>query len=205
MSRSSDSPVAKGGGAILPRGMSSADTATTANSASWTSVDAAAQAEALRTIAMIGERRSRDGEDVKELQAKIQELDALVVQERYRNAAKQNQMVCLEHELEEKDAKLMMVSSELQRRESDLRKTESDLRSAQDQAGGFDIKSMQGLQEMKRLIEELKRQLKLKDEQIFQLMSVLHEQRRLEDSTMVGTEHSTTSSFATMGSRSTPA
>jgi len=180
----------------------------------WSQADDQAQREALRTIQMLGEQghQSRFTEDrVSDLEAELraerasrQEMDQQVAHERSRKEAAQQQVLCLEYELDGKEAALQVAERALERRDADLQQAQLQLRSLQEGADQFSsfaassddsrVKALRG-----QLVER-ERQLELKDQHISRLLNVLRQHRSIfveEDSTVCGSERSMTVSTVT--------
>lgn len=181
----------------------------------WSQHDEAAQAEALRTIQMLGQRgsqsrftESRVGELEAELRAERagrQELDAQVAHERSRKEAAQQQVLCLEYELDGKEAALQVAERALERRDADLQQAQQQLRALQEGAVAHSMLVTSNSEEarvkaLKSQLMERERQLELKDQHISRLLNVLRQHRSTfveEDSTICGSERSMTLSTMT--------
>lgn len=111
--------------------------------ATWSHADEEAQAEALRTIQLLGERgsqsRSAEGRlgdleaELRAERASRQELEAQLAHERGRKEAAQQQVLCLEYELDGKEAALQVAERTLEQRDADLQLAQQQLRALQDQ------------------------------------------------------------------------
>eukprot|EP00928_Gymnodinium_smaydae_P089450 TRINITY_DN7340_c0_g1_i1.p1 TRINITY_DN7340_c0_g1~~TRINITY_DN7340_c0_g1_i1.p1 ORF type:complete len:281 (+),score=63.46 TRINITY_DN7340_c0_g1_i1:128-970(+) len=127
-------PSEYGGGAV----------ASTVPSSLWTKSDADAQAEALRTIQMLGSRgnsSSRSEGMLAELEAEIQaersrrqELERLLERERRRTEAAQQQVLTLEYELDGKESALQVADRALENRNVELQQVQMQLMALQ---GGY--------------------------------------------------------------------
>uniref|UniRef100_A0A7S1QUK9 Uncharacterized protein n=1 Tax=Alexandrium catenella TaxID=2925 RepID=A0A7S1QUK9_ALECA len=176
----------------------------------WSQHDEAAQAEAMRTIQLLGQRgsqsrfsESRAGELEAELRAERagrQELDAQVAHERSRKEAAQQQVLCLEYELDGKEAALQVAERALERRDADLQQAQLQLRALQEGAAAQSTLAASNSEEarvkaLKSQLMERERQLELKDQHISRLLNVLRQHRSTfveEDSTICGSERSMT-------------
>jgi len=181
----------------------------------WSQSDEAAQAEALRTIQLLGQRgsqsritESRVGELEAELRAERagrQELDAQVSHERSRKEAAQQQVLCLEYELDGKEAALQVAERALERRDADLQQAQLQLRALQEGVATHSTSATSNSEEarvkaLKSQLMERERQLELKDQHISRLLNVLRQHRSIfveEDSTVCGSERSMTLSTLT--------
>jgi len=107
----------------------------------WTAADEAAQAEALRSITLLAETtsHSRLNENrVAELEAEVraerasrQEVDSQLVHERNRKEAVQQQVLCLEYELDGKEASLQVAERTLEQRAAELQRLQQQLQDVQ--------------------------------------------------------------------------
>lgn len=180
----------------------SSTTPALAASGGWTAEDEAAQAEALRTIALLGQggpgpSAAADGrvveleEQVRAERASRQELEVQVAHERSRKDAAQQQVLCLEQELDGKEEALRAAETELERQRLDLHKAQMQLRSLQEGGGSLSMaatySSGSGMEDLrlvglKAQLNERDRQLELKDQHITRLLNVLQQHRSLIDS-----------------------
>lgn len=183
--------------------------------AHWSNADEQAQAEALRTIQMLADRghtsRSVESriaqleEEIRAERASCQELDAQANHERSRKEAAQQQVLCLEYELDGKEAALQVAERALERRDADLQAAQQQLRALQESAQFASASSSFGdearFKAMRAQLLERERQLELKDQHISRLLNVLRQHRTgfaEEDySTMCGSERSMTMSTVT--------
>jgi chromosome segregation ATPase len=98
------------------------------------------QAEALRTLQLLGERGNQSKEcegRIQELESllraermRCQELDAQLARERGLKEAAQQQVLCLESELDGKEAALQMADRALERRSKDLQQAQAQFRTS---------------------------------------------------------------------------
>lgn len=177
----------------------------------WSAADSAAQAEALRTIALLGERgnqgrlsEGRIGELEAELRAERasrQELDVQLSHERGRKDAAQQQVLCLEYELDGKEAALQVAERTLERRDADLQQAQLQLRALQERGPSVAFSPGPGVaygedarcKALRAQLLEREHQLELKDQHISRLLNVLRQHRSVfveEDSTACGSERS---------------
>lgn len=167
----------------------------------WTAADDTAQAEALRTISLLGQHgtqgRRNEGR-IAELEDKLrvesasrQEMDAQLAHERNRKEAVQQQVLCLEYELDGKEAALQVSERTLERRDQELQQVQERLRSAQEEplrppsvvgsAAGSMAFSAAGPGEdphtraVRAQLLERDRQIELKDQHISRLLQVLRQ------------------------------
>mmetsp|Transcript_77265 Transcript_77265/g.185053 ORF Transcript_77265/g.185053 Transcript_77265/m.185053 type:complete len:251 (-) Transcript_77265:28-780(-) len=135
-------------------------------SANWTAEDERQQAEALRNIQLL--RRSGGEVDASANAARVQDLETQLRTERARREAAQQQVLCLEYELDGKEAALQVLEKHLEEREAELRQAQQQLElksgSPEDAAK---------LRSMRIELEEKDRQLDLKENQKQQLMNIL--------------------------------
>lgn len=164
-------------------------------SPSWSYADDAAQADALRTIQLLGQRgnQSRGTESrVCELEAELraeraglQELDGQVSHERSRKEAAQQQVLCLEYELDGKEAALQVAERALERRDAELQQAQQQLRALQEEAAERPFSTTGFANEEARVhafrtqLLERERQLELKDQHISRLLNVLRQHRSI--------------------------
>lgn len=179
-------------------------------SLSWSAADEAAQSEALRTIQQLGRHGGRFTESrLADLEAELraeragrQELDSQVAHERSRKEAAQQQVLCLEYELDGKEAALQVAERALERRDAELQQVQAHLHALQEGTtasflGGDETR----VRALRLQLAERERQLELKDQHIGRLLHVLRQHRGLfpeEDSTACGSERSMSLSTATM-------
>lgn len=183
-------------------------------SATWTLADEEAQAEALRTIQTLGQigamasrqteaQRHEAQDELRAERANRQELAAQASHERSRKEAAQQQVLCLEYELDGKEAALQVAERALERRDADLQQSQEQLRSlqvSQGSAGRLDGPGAQGPEDQRcrsyRVqLQEKERQLEMKDQHISRLLAVLRQHRG-------GEEESTMCPTASLGGRS---
>lgn len=160
----------------------------------WNTSDDAAQAEALRTIQMLGQRGSRINEsrateieeELRAERAARQELDNQVSHERSRKEAAQQQVLCLEYELDGKEAALQVAERALDRRDAELQQAQLQVRLRQEGAAGTTNSEEIRVKALRQQLAERERQLELKDQHISRLLNVLRQHRSIfvdEDST----------------------
>jgi len=154
-------------------------------SGTWNTSDEAAQAEALRTIQLLGRRginESRATEIEEELRAERaarQELDSQVSHERSRKEAAQQQVLCLEYELDGKEAALQVAERAIERREAELQQVQLHVRLRQDGAAGTTNSEEIRARALRQQLAERERQLELKDQHISRLLNVLRQHRSI--------------------------
>lgn len=180
---------------------------------SWSAADDAAQAEALHTISLLGTGNSRQSEGrVSALEAELraerasrQEVDVQLGHERGRKEAVQQQVLCLEYELDGKEAALQVAERTLERRDAELQQAQLQVRSQAQlpggsmafgagapsalgsQAGSMAFSAGPGASEdprtraMRSQLLERERQLELKDQHIARLLNVLRQGRGGEE------------------------
>eukprot|EP00931_Biecheleriopsis_adriatica_P108280 TRINITY_DN82603_c0_g1_i1.p1 TRINITY_DN82603_c0_g1~~TRINITY_DN82603_c0_g1_i1.p1 ORF type:complete len:323 (+),score=77.46 TRINITY_DN82603_c0_g1_i1:91-1059(+) len=179
-------PVAFASSAASTKAALGTSALVTGNPSTWSSADEEAQAEALRTIEMLRQRssknkssemnaQSRASELERELEsekAARQELETKMAQERNWRVAAQQQVMCLEYELDGKEAALQVAERQLEKRGADLDQAQRVLdMTTQATAPGsedFDLRSM------RTQLEERNRQLELKESHIQHLLSLLN-------------------------------
>jgi len=172
---------------------------TNSTSQPWSSSDDAAQAEALRTIQLLGQRgdhgrvsESRATEIEAELRAERaarQELDGQMSHERSRKEAAQQQVLCLEYELDGKEAALQVAEGALECRDAELQKAQWQVRLLQKGAAGTTNSEEIRASALRQQLADRERQLELKDQHISRLLNVLRQHRSIfveEDSTPCG-------------------
>lgn len=164
----------------------------------WTHDDEEAQAEALRTIQLLGEcvgDHSRVAENrVSDLEVELrmereshEHFDSQLAQERSRKEALQQQVLCLEYELDGKEAALQVAERALERKSEDLQRVELQLQSLKEvtdqvaRAGGDDVRT----KALRTQLVDRERQLQQKDQHIAHLISVLQHRNALDDESTV--------------------
>lgn len=163
--------------------------------ASWTQSDESAQAEALRTILLLGERgnssRHAEGrlaqleEELRAERAARQELGAQATHEAKGKEAAQQQVLCLEYELDGKEAALQVAERALERRDAELQQVQLQLQTEQeglDEYGGGAASSNAAYEDariraLRQQLMEREGQLDQKDQHIARLLVVLRQQR----------------------------
>merc|ERR1712151_878991 len=137
-------------GVISESGNASSSTPTSlvgtqnAAKAAWSAEDEAAQNEAIRTIQLLKEsggqnRRATEGRmqdleaELRAEQAGRQECETQAAHERSRKEAAQQQVLCLEYELDGKEAALQVAERALERRDKDLQLAQQQVHQAQAQ------------------------------------------------------------------------
>jgi len=128
------SSLSLGTGSRLPFG--------TQATSGWTAADEAAQAEALHAISLLkqsGTQGQQSEGKLSELEAELrserasrQEVGAQLAHERCRKEAVQQQVLCLEYELDGKEAALQVAERTLERRDTDLHQVQQQLRKLQE-------------------------------------------------------------------------
>lgn len=159
----------------------------------WSAADDQAQSEALAMVQMLGERtgRGRQSEglawqmedQLRAERAQCQEREAQIAHERSRKEAAQQQVLCLEYELDGKEAALQVAEKALEHRDADLGQVQMQLRALQEgRAAGLDtgplpiVESPQ-VSSLRAQLESAEQQLELKDQHIARLLNVLRQQR----------------------------
>lgn len=163
----------------------------------WSTADDAAQAEALSIIQSLG-GRSRGGmaaekqsegifvqleSELRSERAQRQERETQITHERSRKEAAQQQVLCLEYELDGKEAALQAAEKALERRDADLEQAQVQLRFLQEGRGlltgplapGVESAQMATLRAQMAEREQL---LAIKDQHIARLLNVLRQQRQ---------------------------
>lgn len=152
----------------------------------WSAEDESAQVEALRTISMLVDTsQARAGERATDLEAQLraerassQELETHCAHERSRKEAAQQQILCLEYELDGKEAALQVAERTLERRDSDLQQAQLQLRSLQECNSNMAASYASGSGTDDARLASLKGQLELKDQHIARLLNVLSQHRK---------------------------
>jgi len=153
----------------------------------WGSIDDAAQDEALQAIRLLARHRSGASDSEArllqleaELQAEQQGREDTKVQlnqENNRLAAAQEQVLCLERELDEKDVELQDTERELEFKDRDLQQAMMQLQMMQEEANMHASHNMieddVRYKSMRVRLLERERQLELKDQHIARLHAVL--------------------------------
>mmetsp|Transcript_6648 Transcript_6648/g.14505 ORF Transcript_6648/g.14505 Transcript_6648/m.14505 type:complete len:278 (-) Transcript_6648:47-880(-) len=175
-------------------GRSPVRTQSLAASTPWTPLDDAAQAEALQIIQLLASQRSGASDSEVHLQQLEVQLAAeqqsredtklQLSQENHRLAAAQEQVLCLERELDEKEMELQVTEKELDQTERELQQVMLQLQTMKDEERA--LYSPQLLQNNNQLLEEdvrykamrvrlleRERQLELKDQHIARLQAVM--------------------------------
>jgi len=175
----------------------------------WNATDEAAQTEALRTIALLGERQGNHSDGrVLELEGQVraecasrQELETQVAHERSRKEAAQQQVLCLEYELDGKEGALQVAEHTLERRDADLQQAQLRLRALQESnaavATGYSGGPGLGAEDLRfaalrAQLNERDRQLELKDQHIARLLNVLRQHRSIfveDDAASLGSNY----------------
>jgi len=166
----------------------------------WNSADDAAQAEALLTIKLLGQHGNHSrvsDSQASEIEAELlveraarQELDGQVSHERSRKEAAQQQVLCLEYELDGKEAALQVAERALDRRDAELQQAQWQVRLLQEGAAGNNNGEEIRVKALKQQLAERERQLELKDQHISRLLNVLRQHRNIfveEDPAAYGT------------------
>jgi len=206
--RGGASPFRQPYGAIAPGGSPSASSMAATPSSrptGWSQQDDEEQAEALRTIQMLGQRSSQASDSglktmedqLRRLRRNVAEVQEELASERSQKEAAQQQVLCLEYELDGKESSLQASERNLEKRDQDLQQAQNELRSAKDLGkrglAGQHISSLvpgSGLAEEQRFplwearvtvmrdqLLERERQMELKDQHISRLLSVLRQHR----------------------------
>lgn len=152
-----------------------------ANAMSWSKEDEEAQAEAFRNIELLKQRGSRAGisdEKKTELESTVmfqkknnEDLTGQVSFERSRKEAAQQQVLCLEYELDGKEAALQILERQLEKREVELQQAMLALDGIAQ--GGAQPGGEPQVRALRAQLSEKDRQLDLKEQHIAQLLSVL--------------------------------
>mmetsp|Transcript_48018 Transcript_48018/g.133994 ORF Transcript_48018/g.133994 Transcript_48018/m.133994 type:complete len:437 (-) Transcript_48018:36-1346(-) len=188
----------------------------------WGESDEAAQAEALRTIKLLGARDSFSKESASNVtqleemlraeEAAVVELDAQLVNERTRKEAAQQQVLCLEYELDGKEAALQVAERALEGRDTDLQHAQLQLLQLQeglDRSMSDASAQAQGDSQLRALraqVVEREQLLHQKDQHIAGMLDLLRQHRSLgleEDSTMCGSDRSMAVSMSTLAGAGT--
>jgi hypothetical protein len=188
----------------------------------WSKSDDEAQAEALRNIQMLGARghhsRHAEGrlaqleEELRVERVARQELEVHLSNEQTRTKQAQEQVLCLEYELDGKEAALQVAEKALERRDRDLAQAQFQARCAQDSyhepmyAGSLDTTYELEAENrnLRSMLQECDQTIEQKDQHINRLLSALRQQNRNngivleEDSTMCGSENSIPVSMSTV-------
>jgi len=191
--------IPEGSSAALPTLSVGAPSAFSDGTQSWNTEDDAAQAEALRTIQLLKQRGSRLNEsrateietEVRAERAARQELEGQVSHERSRKEAAQQQVLCLEYELDGKEAALQVAENALQRRDAELQQAQLQVRLRQEGAAGTTSSEEIRIKALRQQLAERDRQLELKDQHISRLLNVLRQHRSIfveDDSTVLSTD-----------------
>mmetsp|Transcript_40113 Transcript_40113/g.92162 ORF Transcript_40113/g.92162 Transcript_40113/m.92162 type:complete len:267 (+) Transcript_40113:83-883(+) len=153
----------------------------------WSSADDAAQEEALQAVRRLGRHRSGASDS----EARLLQLEAELLaeqqgredtklhlsQENNRLAAAQEQVLCLERELDEKDMELQDTERELEFKDRDLQQAMMQLQMMQEEANMHASHHMSEddvrYKAMRVRLLERERQLELKDQHIARLHAVL--------------------------------
>eukprot|EP00933_Yihiella_yeosuensis_P022722 TRINITY_DN17837_c0_g1_i1.p1 TRINITY_DN17837_c0_g1~~TRINITY_DN17837_c0_g1_i1.p1 ORF type:complete len:312 (+),score=71.48 TRINITY_DN17837_c0_g1_i1:106-1041(+) len=162
----------------------------TGSTLGWSRADDEAQAEALRTIQLLGSKGSKaqcQESRMQQLECELQaekssrqELETQLTHERSRKEAAQQQVLCLEYELDGKEAALQVAERTLERRDADLQQAQLQIRAME---GGLDtVASMAGgedarMRALRAQLAERERQLELKDQHIARLLNVIKQHK----------------------------
>lgn len=196
-SRRAASPPRLPHGALAPGGSPShASMANTPTSrpAGWNNQDDEEQAEALRTIQMLGQRSNQASDErvgklddqLRRLRLEVEAAQGQFATERSQKDAAQQQVLCLEYELDGKESSLQVAERNLEKRDQDLQLAQGELRSVKDAqairgiAAGTTVATEEArVKVMRQQLLERERQLELKDQHISRLLSVLRQHRSL--------------------------
>ncbi|CAE7368538.1 unnamed protein product [Symbiodinium pilosum] len=173
----------------------------------WTSADDEAQAEALRRIDLLAKQALKASKAQTEMDSTTlerlnnertlrQEAEKQLAQERMKREATQQQVLCLEYELDGKEAALQVAERQLEQRDAELQEVQQQMDGNSSNVLGSED-AMRGL---RTELEDKDRQLELKENQIEHLLRVLNQ----HGSTAYAAEDrlsSTYSAFPTMGFR----
>merc|ERR1712151_261329 len=168
-------------GVISESGNASSSTPTSlvgtqnAAKAAWSAEDEAAQNEAIRTIQLLKEsggqnRRATEGRmqdleaELRAEQAGRQECETQAAHERSRKEAAQQQVLCLEYELDGKEAALSVAERALERRDADLQQAQLHIRALQD--GAMALPTSGGVSNDEPRIRALRAQLVERERQL---------------------------------------
>jgi len=159
----------------------------------WGQSDEDAQAEALRTIKLLGRRDSMSASadnrlaslelEVDAERAARQELEAQVAHERTRKEAAHQQVHCLEYELDGKEQALQMAEFMLEKRDAELLEVQTHVRNLVHGGGGHDLLAMSAPLPMHTLTtqghsdreRQLESQLGVKDQHIQRLLNQIRQ------------------------------
>jgi len=145
---------------------------------SWDRNDDAAQAEAIRTLQMLSQRDKQpiDQDRVEVLQAELRAerqscrgLDEQLAQAKINKEAAKQQVLCLEDELDGKEAALQVAQLALDQREEDLKLVRGRLMSLEAASSAM----APTCDELRARLLERERQLALKDQHISRLLGIL--------------------------------
>jgi len=118
-------------------------------------------------------------EELRAERAARQELDGQVSHERSRKEAAQQQVLCLEYELDGKEAALQVAERALDRRDAELQQVQLQVRLRQEGAAGTTNSDEIRVKALRQQLAERERQLDLKDQHISRLLSVLRQHRSI--------------------------
>jgi len=201
--------------------------ATALSGPEWTDSDERSQREAIRALHHIA-TRCGDSLNVNTLQARLKaaecaldasvtrcaQLQAEAEQERRRCKSSQEQVMCLEHELDSKEAAVQAVERALERKDADLQRLQLKLLTAQAAATGKPeevgltvsgrgwVSEEAQIKALKGQLDERERQIALKDHHITRLMTVLRQNRGVgeEDPALCASEILSTTTRTTSAS-----
>lgn len=172
-------------------------------STGWSQADEDAQAEAIRTIRMLQARDSaascRGGLGRED---SVEELRKELELERCLRLAAQDQVRCLEFELDNKESAIQVLQTTLEKREQDLQRAQLEVRqflwqhqdktaSSPTRSGACDYERVRALREQ---VLELEYQVQIKDMQIERLSGSFKQRRSIQEdelSTLCSSERST--------------
>ncbi|CAK8998515.1 unnamed protein product [Durusdinium trenchii] len=135
----------------------------------WSEEDERQQQEAIRTIQMLRRRQSQEPSDGR----MKDHLEAHVSAERSRKEAAQQQVLCLEYELDGKEAALQMAEKHLDQRDAELLEVKQQLELLR--AGDAAAEDAARIRSLRNELDEKERQLELKENHIQQLLASLQQ------------------------------
>lgn len=175
-----------------------APTTATSCTGSWSHQDDEAQAEAIRTIQQLArssqtqaacthERTVGLEEQLRMQRQANQDLESKLMTERSQREAAQQQVLCLEYELDGKESVVQTAEKALERRTLDLEMASKQLKAAQESLEHKPTASILSgsvsqearVQVMRQQLLDRESQLELKDQHISRLLSVLRQQRTI--------------------------
>lgn len=172
--------------------------------AAWSKADEEEQAEAVQAIQLLSSRScgpSRLERQVARLEDELLGVYAQLKDEGALRAAAQEQVRCLEHELDGKEACLQAMTSALEQRNAELQQAQSQLSASQAKvAEPAPSTAEPHIKLIEAKVQAQEFQLQLKEQHISRLMSVLRHHHSFHgeaDSTTCGSEDAMAMSTAT--------